>query len=234
MLLAILEDDAAQAELLLGWLSQAGHDCHHHDSGSAFLRALGRDSFDLLILDWGIPDLDGLSVLRAVRERVDPRVPVLFVTGRGRESDIVQALEQGADDYMVKPVRRAELVARLAALVRRSQPDTEPRHPLDYQPYRIDPNDHTVAVRGEPVTLTQKEFELAHFLFCNAGRLLSRGHILEHVWSTRADLNTRTVDTHISRIRNKLDIGPSNGWRLTAVYQHGYRLERLAGVEAAE
>ena len=151
-------------------------------------------------------------------------MPVLFVTVRDREEDVVEALHRGADDYMSKPVARSEMLARLAALGRRARGDIA-KSVIDAPPYRLNLSANTLTRDGEPITLTPKEFELACFLFLNVGRLLSRGYILEQVWGTRPDLNTRTVDTHVSKLRGKLALTPDFGWRLRSVYQHGYRLE---------
>lgn len=226
MRVALLEDDPAQTELIQGWLLEAGHDCHHFETGSAFLRALQHESFDLAILDWGLPDTTGIDVLGSLRGNRDWSMPVLFVTARDREEDVVEALLQGADDYLSKPVSRAETLARVAALGRRGRA-VATRSTIDVPPFSVDVQKGVLTRDGEPLQLTQKEFELAAFLFKNVGRLVSRGHILEQVWGTRADLNTRTVDTHISKLRGKLGLHPDAGWRLRSVYQHGYRLERL-------
>ncbi len=227
MRIALLEDDRSQAELMRGWLTDAGYDCKVFNQGKPLMRELSRDTYDLIILDWMLPDTDGIRVLAWIRERIDWPIPVLFVTGRDEEEDIVEALEQGADDYMTKPVKRLEALARIKAISRRAMPQDEGERILEFGRYTIDTTARTIAVDGEVVELTQKEFDLALFLFRCAGRVLSRGHILESVWGRSPDLNTRTVDTHVSRIRNKLDLRPEGGWQLKAVYQHGYRLEQI-------
>jgi DNA-binding response OmpR family regulator len=173
-----------------------------------------------------LPDTDGIQVLRWIREHIDWPIPVLFVTGKDQEADIVQALNQGADDYMTKPIKKLEMLARLRAVSRRVMPQEENQQVLEFGKYRIDVSTRTVFLNNVPVDLTQKEFDLVLFLFRNAGRVLSRGHILESVWGRNPNLNTRTVDTHASRIRNKLDLKAEHGWQLKAVYQHGYRLEQ--------
>jgi two-component system response regulator RegX3 len=228
MRIAILEDDASQADLVRVWLAGAGHTCHTFHRGREFMRAMARDTFDLLLLDWELPDVNGDAVLGWVRVNVRDNLPVLFTTARDSEQDIVRALKEGADDYLVKPLRKQELLARIEALGRRSKPQARLSDVLRVGGFEIDLGRRTVLRNGRAVELTQKDFDLAVFLFRNVGNLVSRGHILESVWGRSPDLNTRTVDTHVSRLRSKLGLVPENGWRLTAVYQHGYRLEQLA------
>jgi DNA-binding response OmpR family regulator len=224
--IALVEDDANLAEVIQLWLQEAGYECQVVREGKRLIRELSRYSIDLIILDWMLPDTDGIELLRWIRQHVDWPIPVLFVTGKDAEADIVRALNEGADDYMSKPVQRRELLARIDALRRRSLPQDETQRMLDFGRYKIDLDTRTVLFDDGPVELTQKEFDLVLFLFRGAGRVLARGHILESVWGRSPEVNTRTVDTHISRIRRKLQLGPESGWQLKAVYQHGYRLER--------
>ena len=227
MRIAILEDDRDQAVLFVEWLKNAGHTCEAYTASKPFIRAIKRESFDLLLLDWMVPEMSGLEVLNWVRENFDWRIPVVFVTAKDQEEDIVKGLEQGADDYIVKPAKQLELLARIQAVSRRASPVDESLPVLEFDPFSIDLHRHEVKRDGNPVEVTQKEYELIVFLFRNMGRVLSRGHILETVWGRNPDINTRTVDTHVSRIRTKLLIQPDMGWKLSSIYQHGYRLERL-------
>lgn len=226
MRVALLEDDQDQAALFTEWLKAAGHTCEHFDTGKGFVRNIKHDSFDALILDWMVPDMDGFEVLRWVRENFDWPIPVVFVTARDDEDDIVRALEQGADDYVVKPAKQRELVARLTAVVRRAATVDEAQTTIEQEPFLIDLGNHQIQRDGERIDVTQKEYELIVFLFRNVGRVLSRAHILESVWGRNPDINTRTVDTHVSRIRSKLALAPEMGWKLSSIYQHGYRLEK--------
>lgn len=233
MRIALLEDEPNVTELMTLWLSEQGHTVTSYASGELLINALRRETYDLLVLDWMVPDVDGEKVLAWVREHVEWAIPVIFVTQRDEEEDIVRILTQGADDYLVKPVRQRELQARIAALARRANLD-EPQTPvLEFAPYSIDTQGRAVHFEGRSVQLTQKELDLACFLFRNAGRILSRDHILESVWGHRPGMNTRTVDTHISRLRSKLDLSPTSGWRLTGIYHHGYRLEHLTDDSAS-
>ncbi|MGE0383813.1 MAG: response regulator transcription factor [Gammaproteobacteria bacterium] len=232
MRVALLEDDIDQARLLRKWLIDAGHICEHFDAGRTFVRQVKRESFDLLLLDWLLPEMSGLEVLDWVRENLDWRIPIIFITTMDREEDIVRALEHGADDYITKPVREREMLARISAVARRALQADEAKPIIDLDPYVIDQEHRTITRGGAAIDLTQKEYELAAFLFRNVGRVLSRGYILQNVWGRNPDINTRTVDTHVSRIRSKLGIAPESGWKLTSVYQHGYRLEQTG--DAAE
>ena len=227
MRIAYLEDDADQAALICRWLEGAGHACHHFDRGHALRRSLARESFDLYLLDWHLPDADGLEILAEIRAR-SPRSPVIFTTARGRDDDIAQVLQAGADDYIAKPVRQGELLGRIQAVARRAQAGAaDEGPPLDLAPYTIQRNERRILRGGEPVTLTDREYELALFLFQNVGKLLSRSHLQEAVWGLAAKAHTRTVDTHMSRLRGKLGLAEENGWRLVSVHQFGYRLERV-------
>jgi DNA-binding response OmpR family regulator len=224
--ISILEDDPDQLALLKRWLVEDGHDVHGYLAGREAMKHAGRESFDLFVLDWQVPDVSGADVLMWLRTNVSRTVPVLFVTVRDSEQDIVFALENGADDYMVKPARQKELLARVHALLRRAYPRAEEKH-LAFPPFDIDIARGEIRRNGEKIELTPKEFELAVVLFRNVGRLLSRGHLQETVWGRSGDLVTRTVDTHISQVRKKLDLRVETGYRVVPIYNYGYRLEHV-------
>ncbi len=232
MRVALLEDDIDHANLLVQWLTNAGHHVEHIDSSHKFIRKIKNDSYDLLILDWLVPEMSGLEVLKWIRENIDWPVPTMFVTAMDREDDIVSGLQAGADDYMIKPIKQRELLARMKAVERRSVSISDDEEVVNLEPFQIDKANRAIRRDGKAIELTQKEYELALFLFRNQGRVMSRAHILENVWGRNPIINTRTVDTHVSRIRGKLGISADEGWRLTSIYQHGYRLERV--VENAE
>jgi len=210
-------------------LEAAGHSCLVFATGSRFLQAISNDTFDILILDWSLPDISGLEVLDSVRQRQDG-VPILFVTSRDAEEDVVEALRHGADDFVVKPARPSELLARLVALKRRSDIHLGARQ-ITAGPYVLDMTTSTARVNGQVVDLTARQFQLATVLFRNTGRLLSRTYLLEAVWGLNAQVQTRTLDIHVSQLRNALRL-PENGWRITAIYAHGYRLEPLESRES--
>lgn len=227
MRIAVLDDDASLGDYVSQVLGEAGHSCHTYQEGRRLVNELRRESFDLLILDWEVPDMSGLEVLTWVRSSIQDPLPVLFLTCRSEETDIVAGLAAGADDYMVKPMRRAELMARVFALLRRAYPQQQGIQQLTVEPFEFDATAKTIVRDGVPLEVTHKEFDLAFLLFRNLGRLLSRSHIQEAVWGHDHDLPSRTMDTHISRVRSKLQLRPEHGFRLTPVYSFGYRLEQV-------
>jgi len=229
MRIAVLDDDRIQTDLVCQVLTTAGHACYPFQSGKEMLNQLRRESFDMLIIDWQVPDLSGADVLRWAREKLPAVLPVLFMTSRSGEDDIVAGLAAGADDYMIKPIRRGELVARVQALLRRAYPTQNTIEQIQFSHYIFEPRTGRLLDHGEPVELTQKEFDLALLLFRNLGRPLSRAYILEAVWSRDVEIPSRTMDTHVSRVRTKLKLRPENGFRLAPVYSYGYRLEQVSG-----
>ena len=232
MRIAVLEDDISQMELISRWLQMAGHRSHPFERGDDLLRALERETFDALLLDWNVPGMSGLEVLKRVRQRIGSRIPVLFSTARTDETDVVLALREGADGYLVKPLRRLELLARVETATRRNAVESSEAQHLEVGMFRVDAEARRLLRNNEALDLTAKDFDLAVFFLRNVGRLLSRGHLRESVWGVTAAVSSRTLDTHVSRIRSKLLLVPEHGWRLIAVYGYGYRLEQLAEATA--
>lgn len=226
--IAVLEDDPSQAKLVSTWITSQNFVCRLFERGADLLDSALRDTFDLIVLDWQVPDLNGDEVLRAMRKSARAHVPVLFTTGRSREEDIVHALRSGADDYLVKPLRKEEFIARIEALLRRSRRGGQEDSIFEIGPFRIDAQGRTLHKNGVALELTQKEFDVASILLRNVGRLLSRSYLLDTVWGVGIDVRKRTVDTHVSQVRGKLGLYPEEDWRLSAVYQHGYRLDRVS------
>jgi len=226
MRIAVLEDDESQRDWMNSFLMALGHVSYSFVTAEGLLRELRRENFDLLVLDWNLPDMSGLEVARWVRANIKARIPILFVTCHVDEADLVEALKAGADDYMCKPVRVPELLARLHALLRRAYPD-QTGDMLTSGDYVFDQKAKTLTVKGELVELKHREYELAYLLFSRLGELLSRKYLQESVWGGQAAAVSRTLDTHISRLRVKLDLRPENGYRLSSVYSLGYRLESL-------
>jgi DNA-binding response OmpR family regulator len=233
MRIAVLDDDVEQLRLVKHTLSGMTDWTEHYnlaefDKGQDLLRSLKRgETYDLLLLDWMVPDLDGAEILRWVRRYYSVWLPIIIFTSRSGEQDVVTMLEAGADDYITKPLRRMELVSRVRTVLRRSR-DLHPGHPT--QPRRfgdleLDESKQIARLSdGTVVVLTEKEMRLTLLLFRNAGRPLSREYVLEAVWAISED-NSRRLDTHISHLRRKLKLSGDSDWRLVTVYGVGYRLE---------
>jgi len=230
MHIASLEDDYAQRQLVHSILTDAGYKCSLYDSGHDLLADLARPHpYDLLLLDWELPDIDGLETLRRIRSAFGNTLPVIFVTNRSQEADLVQGLRAGADDYINKPIRPGELLARIQALLRRLNGTHEHEAAFQLAGYLIDPAAGRISLRGEYVELSPKELELALLFFRNPMRLFSRDVLSNSVWQREIPMTSRTIDTHLSNIRRKLKLRPENGVRLTTSYAMGYRLEILEG-----
>lgn len=234
MRIGLLEDDKSQIELFGLWTRENGDQLQSWTNGESFRKAMGHEDFDLLVLDWHLPDTTGIDELDWLRSHKSLDTPVIFITSRESEASVVEALEHGADDYMVKPVKKNIAIARIRALQRRhnitgAAASHAKANPIDiFAPYQFNTQEGNVTLNDDSIKMTHKEFELAHYLFQHAGSLVSRATLMEKIWGTRADLNTRTVDTHISRIRSKLKINPANGWQLSSIYQRGYRLVQIS------
>lgn len=229
MRVAILEDDPVQSEVLASVVQSLGF---HHQQFSALAplrRALAYETFDLLILDWMLPDGNGPDLVQWFRNAHGGEIPILLVTSKSKEQDVVDGLNAGADDYIVKPIRMAELVARVHALVRR-RGRRKPSPVLALGPYRFDTMARKASFQGVNIELTPREFDLTMVLFKNVGRLLSRSYLLETAWRVKGNLDSRSLDTHISRIRLKLLLREPSPYRLVSVYASGYRIE-AAGEE---
>jgi DNA-binding response OmpR family regulator len=231
MKIASLEDDLDQARRIHQVLTAAGYTCTSYHQSRDLLAALRTENFDLVLLDWHLPDIDGDDVVRWLRTNIGPRVPVIFLTNRSSEDDLVEGLRAGADDYIVKPLRPLELLARVAALLRRSQIAEPANDSFDVANYRVEPAARVISLNGAAVTLAPKEFELALLFFRNQGRLMSRDVLAECVWNREIPATSRTLDTHLSNIRQKLQLRPENGVRLTSSYALGYRLELIGASE---
>ena len=225
MRIAILEDDPSQLELLSHWVSVAGHQAVTFERGEDFLKAMGKEQFEILILDWNLPDATGIDILRRVRQT--SKVPVLFCTARADQDDVVKALREGADDYLIKPLHRLELLARIESVARRGRSLQAQDEAFEVDDLRVDCVGRAISRDGAVFELTGKDFDLAVLFLRNLGRLLSRSHIHEAVWGTVGAVTSRTIDTYVSRIRNKLGLLPKNGWQLKSVHGHGYRLEQV-------
>ncbi len=227
MRIAILEDEGSQAFLLQHCLLRAGHLPKRYETGISFLDAVRLDPFDLLLLDWETPGMTGLEVIRIIRRDLKSSVPAIMVTARTTEEDIVEGLRAGADDFVEKPFRVPELLARVECVARHHR--CMPSHaPLQQANIRVDFDARRIVVNEMPITLSVKDYALAVFMLERVGRLVSRREIVDAVWGSKIHPDSRSVDTHMSRIRVKLRLNESKGWQLAAVYGEGYRLDRTA------
>lgn len=221
--IGLLEDDPLIAEVIEGTLEGAGWDYHLFTSVAEISTALRTQSFDLLLLDWTLPDGEADSVIRLVRQQLRLATPILIESASGDENQIVEALALGADDYVVKPLRLSEVQARIAALLRRVRHDAP--GPLQLGPYRVDATNKLVYRLDQPVDLTLMEYDLARFFLEHPDELLSRERILSEVWNCNPEIDTRTVDMHVSRLRRKLQFGAGSGLQISTLRGYGYRLE---------
>jgi len=225
-LVALVEDDMEQAQLFATMLQQAGFQTEAFASAAAFRSRLPAGDFHALVVDWMLPDESGLELVRWLRLSEYSHLPVIMLSRLDADADIVAALDAGADDYVVKPPRKGELAARVGAHLRRVAGTSIDEPITDTDPYGIDPRARRITLNGEPIRLTTREMALALYLFRRTGRVVSRRSLLQDVWNVDHTEPTRTVDTHISRVRRKLGLTGAHGWHLNSVYQHGYRLER--------
>ncbi|MBQ4577615.1 MAG: response regulator transcription factor [Clostridia bacterium] len=201
----LVEDDAGIRELVIYALSNSGFPAQGFDTPSAFWQALAKQQPRMILLDIMLPEEDGLQILRKLR--ADPatrRTPVIMLTAKGSEYDKVLGLEAGADDYIPKPFGMMELIARVKALLRRTDDRENPTGSYTAGSLEVQPDRHLVTVEGQPVALTLKEFELLVMLLKNRGMVLTRDQLLNQIWGYSFDGENRTVDVHIRTLRQKL------------------------------
>jgi len=218
----LVEDNPDLAFGLRTSLEVEGYDVLHAESGRHGLAQARETAPDLVVLDLMLPELSGYEVLRQLR-RAGCSMPVLILTAKGEEADKVQGFRLGADDYVVKPVGVLEFLARVEALLRRSQPraggGVHRFHDLE-----VDLDRRTVLVRGVEVDLSPLEFDLLAILAQRHGNLVSRGELLKEVWGYRSDVESRTIDTHVAKLRAKIDRGGTGPSRIVTVRKKGYRM----------
>jgi DNA-binding response OmpR family regulator len=210
----VVEDDEGIARSLARGLARAGYGVEIAGTGRA---ALAAEPADIILLDLGLPDTDGVDVCRRLRLRTD--AAIIVVTARGEESDRVVALDEGADDYLVKPFGLAELLARIRAVLRRVRPSGS--LPLTHGPLVVDPRTRRVAVDGVEIALTPKEFDILECLAADPGRVVSRQELLERVWDANWYGPTKVLDVHMAALRRKLGVDGL----VETVYGRGFRLK---------
>lgn len=221
----VVEDEASFSDALSFMLRKEGFEVTVADDGEAGLAAFNAKPTDLVLLDLMLPRMSGTDVCRLIRQV--SKVPIIMLTAKDSELDKVVGLELGADDYVTKPFSARELVARIRAVLRRhadtGPADDAPR--LTVGPISIDVDRHQVTIRGEAVRLPLKEFVLLEFLVRNAGRVLTRGQLLDRVWGADYVGDSKTLDVHIKRLRTKIELDPASPRHLLTVRGVGFRLE---------
>jgi two-component system, OmpR family, response regulator RegX3 len=223
----VVEDEESFIEALTVGLRREGFDVAIARDGLDALAAFDKVKPDLVLLDVMLPKMSGIDVCREIRTR--SKVPIIMVTAKGAEIDTVVGLEVGADDYVTKPYRLRELVARMRAVLRRSSGEDDDDAPteaaVEVGDVALDPERHEVVVRGEPVTLPLKEFDLLHVLLVNAGRVLPRDVLIDRVWGHDYVGDTKTLDVHVKRLRAKVEDDPGNPSRIITIRGLGYKYE---------
>ena len=228
----ICDDDTIVHQSLSLYLDNEDYQHHSAFDGRQALDMIAREHYDLMLLDQMMPGMSGMEVCQAVRRT--SQLPIIMLTARGEEIDRILGLEMGADDYIVKPFSPREVVSRIKAVLRRTAcvPDTaqeEKLTTLTYGGLEIQPERYSVKLGGQPVACTPREVELLHLLASHPGRVFDREQILSRIWGYDFFGDTRTVDTHIKRLRQKLaceEMG--RAWDIVTVYGVGYKFEALA------
>ncbi|PZU42050.1 MAG: DNA-binding response regulator [Arsenicicoccus sp.] len=220
----VVEDEASFSDPLSYLLEKEGYEVTVTETGTDGLAEFERNGADLVLLDLMLPGMSGVDMCRALRQRSS--VPVIMLTAKDSEVDKVVGLELGADDYVTKPYSGRELLARIKAVLRRlSEPEELLPSTVESGPVRMDVERHTVSVGGESVSLPLKEFELLEMLLRNAGRVLTRGQLIDRVWGSDYVGDTKTLDVHVKRLRAKIEPDPSNPQHIVTVRGLGYKFE---------
>jgi len=219
----VVEDEDSYREALSFMLRKEGFEVVEAADGAAGLREFDRVGADLVLLDLMMPGMPGTEVCRQLRQRGP--VAIIVVTARDSEIDKVVGLELGADDYVTKPFSHRELVARIRAVLRRGQDVELLPDVVEVGGVRLDVERHEVTVNGEPVRLALKEFELLEMLLRNAGRVMTRGQLIDRIWGADYVGDTKTLDVHVKRLRSKLEADPANPTLLLTVRGLGYKFE---------
>jgi two-component system, OmpR family, response regulator ResD len=219
----VVDDEPTIAEVVSRYLERAGYEARVASSGEDALAQSTRERPDLVVLDLMLPGIDGLEVMRRLRQQDRGRTAIILLTARGEESDRIVGLRLGADDYVVKPFSPAELVARVDALVRRLDPEPASEPPLRFDGLEIDPGGRQVLLDGAAATLTQREFDLLLFLARHPGTAFTRGQLMERVWQYAFYTDTSTVTVHIRRLRAKIERDQARPRFIETVWGVGYR-----------
>ncbi|MCU0282883.1 MAG: response regulator transcription factor [Candidatus Nanopelagicales bacterium] len=219
----VVEDEESFSDALGFMLRKEGFTVALAGTGPEALAAFEREQIDLILLDLMLPGMSGTDVCRTIRAK--SRVPIIMVTAKDSELDKVLGLELGADDYVTKPFSSRELVARIRAVLRRNVEEFDADPVVEAGPVRIDPDRHLVQVNGQAVNLPLKEFDLLEYLVRNAGRVLTRGQLIDRIWGSDYVGDTKTLDVHVKRLRAKVEPDPAHPVHLVTVRGLGYKFE---------
>jgi two-component system response regulator RegX3 len=221
----VVEDEESFSDALTFMLAKEGFETAVASTGTAAVEEFERNGADLILLDLMLPGMSGTDVCKTIRQK--SAVPIIMVTAKADEIDKIVGLEIGADDYVTKPFSSRELVARIRAVLRRNIDLEEylSTSTLDVADIRMDIERHTVSVRGHAISLPLKEFELLELLLRNAGRVLTRGQLIDRVWGSDYVGDTKTLDVHVKRLRSKIELDPADPKLLLTVRGLGYKFE---------
>jgi two-component system response regulator RegX3 len=227
----LVEDEASLSEPLAFLLQKEGYSVTIAEDGRRAVDLFSQGEFNLVLLDLMLPELSGVEVCRAIRGV--SQVPIIMLTAKDSEVDIVVGLELGADDYVTKPYSSRELLARIKAVLRRQAPaDAGDDSLLKSGRLMLDSDRHTLTVNGSMTAMPLKEFELLEYLMRNAGRVLTRGQIIDRIWGSDYFGDTKTLDVHIKRIRSRIEVDPANPELILTVRGLGYRFEDASSERA--
>jgi DNA-binding response OmpR family regulator len=221
----VVDDEPTIAEVVARYLERAGYRTRIAADGAAAIEAAANQRPDLVVLDLMLPRIDGLEVMRRLREQDRERIAVILLTAKSEEADRVIGLRLGADDYVVKPFSPAELVARVDAVLRRIDTSPEQEATIELGDLRIDPAARRVFVRGEEALLTQREFDLLLFMARHPGQVFSRNQLMDAVWQYAFYTDTSTVTVHIRRLRAKIEVDAAEPRHIQTVWGVGYRFQ---------
>ncbi len=225
MRIAILDHDPSQYDQLSSWLNRSAAELHRFSTPEAMVHSVRKGEIDLLVVHWQ-PDI-APQRLRELMDLRSPPMPMLLLTDRGTIHALTELLAEPACDYLIKPLRRVDFETRIEVLEKRFHPAPIADEQPAFGPYVFDIRAGQISLNGQLLRLTQKEFRLALLFFKHLDRPLSRAFILESVWPEHAEFSSRSIDTHVSRVRTKLGLQPERGFRLVPVYSYGYRLEQI-------
>jgi len=225
MRIAIADDDPELLEQLHTALNQTDHQCELFRNGDQLVTSLKRETYDVVLVDWNMPGETGLSVVEWANEALEKPPAFILITSRSDKSDVVRGLEAGAVGYVVKPESQEVILARIEAANRRLRPP-EPDRFATFGDYEIERLLKSITWKGEAVKMTNKEVELATLFFDNLNRPLSRAYIFGQVWGGVPDIESRTLDLHVSRVRSKLQLRPQHEFAIQTVFGFGYRMDR--------